>query len=40
MKRLLLAGGGQAHALVLREFARRRITGVEIVVVTPSRQLR
>jgi len=40
MRRLLLAGGGQAHALVLRAIARRRITGVEIVVVTPSRQLR
>ncbi len=40
MKRLLLAGGGQAHALVLREFARRRITGVDIVVVSPSSQLR
>ena len=40
MKRLLLAGGGQAHALVLREVARRRMSGVEIVVVTPSNQLR
>ena len=40
MKRLLLAGGGQAHALVLREIARRRLTGVEIVLVTPSSRLR
>ncbi|MGZ9076669.1 MAG: FAD-dependent oxidoreductase, partial [Burkholderiaceae bacterium] len=40
MKRLLLAGGGQAHALVLRELAQRRITGVDIVVVTPSSRLR
>ena len=40
MKRLLLAGGGQAHALVLREIARRRITGVEIVAVSPSSHLR
>ena len=40
MKRLLLAGGGQAHVLVLREMARHRLTGVEIVLVTPSSQLR
>ena len=40
MKRLLLAGGGQAHALVLREIARRGLTGVEIVLVTPSNHLR
>lgn len=40
MKRLLLAGGGQAHALVLRELARRRLTGVDIALVTPSTQLR
>jgi pyridine nucleotide-disulfide oxidoreductase family protein len=40
MKRLLLAGAGQAHVLVLREMARRRITDVEIIVVTPSSQLR
>ena len=39
MKRLLLAGGGQAHVLVLREIARRRMTDVEIVVVAPSNQL-
>jgi pyridine nucleotide-disulfide oxidoreductase family protein len=40
VKRLLLAGGGQAHALVLRELARRRLTGVDIALVTPSTQLR
>ena len=40
MKRLLLAGGGPTHALVLRELARRRNNGVDIVVVTPSSQLR
>ena len=39
MKRLLLAGGGQAHVLVLRKLARRRMTNVEIVLVTPSAQL-
>ena len=40
MKRLLLAGGGQAHVLVLREIARRPMTDVEIVVVAPSNKLR
>jgi pyridine nucleotide-disulfide oxidoreductase family protein len=40
MKRLLLAGGGQAHVLVLREIARRRMIDVEIVVLAPSNQLR
>ena len=40
MKRLLLAGGGQTHALVLRELAHRRNNGVDIVVATPSSQLR
>lgn len=40
MKRLLLAGGGQAHALVLRELARRRQSGAEVVLVTPSSHLR
>ena len=39
MKRLLLAGGGQAHALVLRELARSHLTGVDVVMVTPSDQL-
>ncbi|HKO66420.1 MAG TPA: FAD-dependent oxidoreductase, partial [Burkholderiaceae bacterium] len=40
MKRLLLAGGGQVHALVLRDLARRAMTDVELVIVTPSSQLR
>ena len=40
MKRLLLAGGGQAHVLVLLEIARRRLTGVEIILITPSNHLR
>lgn len=40
MKRLLLAGGGQTHVLVLREIARRRMSDVEIVVIAPSNQLR
>ena len=40
MKRLLLAGGGQVHALVLRDLAQRRLTGIDVVLVTPSNQLR
>ncbi len=40
MKRLLLAGGGQTHALVLREIARRRIADAEVIVLTPSACLR
>jgi pyridine nucleotide-disulfide oxidoreductase family protein len=40
VKRLLLAGGGQAHALVLRDLARHRPPNVDIVLVTPSTQLR
>ncbi len=40
MKRLLLAGGGQAHVLVLREFARRQVTGMELLLITPSNRLR
>lgn len=35
MKRLVLAGAGHAHARVLLEFAQRRPTGLEIVLVTP-----
>jgi pyridine nucleotide-disulfide oxidoreductase family protein len=35
MKRLLLAGGGQAQMFVLRELARRRPKDVEVVLVTP-----
>ena len=38
MKRLVLAGAGHAHARVLREFARRPIAQVEIVLVSPVRQ--
>ena len=36
MKRLVLAGAGHAHALVLREFARRSLPGVELVVLSPE----
>ena len=40
MKRLLLVGGGHAHVLVLRELARRRPAGLEVMLVTPhDRQL-
>jgi pyridine nucleotide-disulfide oxidoreductase family protein len=40
VKRLLLAGGGHAHAIVLRAFARQRPAGVEVTLVTPAeRQL-
>jgi len=39
MKRLLLAGGGQAHVIVLRELARQRIADTEVVLVTPSERL-
>lgn len=39
MKRLLLAGGGQAHVFVLRALARQRPAEVEVVLVTPSDQL-
>ncbi len=35
MRRLLLAGGGQAHAFVLRELARRSLRDVEVTLVTP-----
>lgn len=38
MKRLLLAGGGQAHVFVLRALARSR-QGFEVVLVTPSDEL-
>jgi pyridine nucleotide-disulfide oxidoreductase family protein len=36
MKRLVLAGAGHAHALVLRDMARRPMSGVEVVVVSPE----
>ena len=40
MKRVLLAGGGQSHALVLLQFARHPMTDVELILVTPSTELR
>ena len=36
MKRLVLAGAGHAHALVLRELVRHPMPGVEVVVVSPE----
>jgi pyridine nucleotide-disulfide oxidoreductase family protein len=40
MKRLLLAGGGHAHAFVLRALAQQRPRGLEVTLVTPyERQL-
>lgn len=36
MKRLVLAGAGHAHALVLRDLARQALPGVEVVVVSPE----
>lgn len=39
VKRLLLAGGGQTHVLVLRELARRRSPDVDVVLVTASHSL-
>ncbi len=36
MKRLVLAGGGHAHVEVLRRFARQRVEGAEVVLVTPE----
>jgi pyridine nucleotide-disulfide oxidoreductase family protein len=36
MKRLVLAGAGHAHALVLRELARQPLRGVEVVVLSPE----
>jgi pyridine nucleotide-disulfide oxidoreductase family protein len=36
MKRLVLAGAGHAHALVLRELVRHPMPGVEIVVISPE----
>ncbi|MFZ4650886.1 MAG: FAD-dependent oxidoreductase [Rubrivivax sp.] len=35
MKRLVLAGAGHAHALVLQQWARAPLPGVELVVVSP-----
>lgn len=39
MKRLLLVGGGQAHAFVLRALAAHPPRDVEVVLVTPSDRL-
>lgn len=36
MKRLVLAGAGHAHALVMRDLARRPMRGVDVVVVSPE----
>lgn len=36
MKRLVLAGAGHAHALVLRDLALAPLAGVEIIVVSPQ----
>jgi pyridine nucleotide-disulfide oxidoreductase family protein len=36
MKRLVLAGAGHAHALVLRELVRQPMPGVEIVLISPE----
>jgi pyridine nucleotide-disulfide oxidoreductase family protein len=36
MKRLVLAGAGHAHALVLRAFAQQPLPGVEVVVISPE----
>jgi pyridine nucleotide-disulfide oxidoreductase family protein len=36
MKRLVLAGAGHTHALVLRALARQPLAGVEVVVVSPE----
>jgi selenide,water dikinase len=36
LKRIVLAGGGHAHVHVLQAFARERIPGAELTIVTPS----
>ncbi|GCL62813.1 pyridine nucleotide-disulfide oxidoreductase [Rubrivivax pictus] len=36
MKRLVLAGAGHAHALVLRALVRQPMPGVEVVVISPE----
>lgn len=36
MKRLILVGGGHAHLSVLQLLAQEKLTGVEVVLVTPS----
>lgn len=37
-RRLVLVGGGHAHLHVLRELARRRVAGVDVVLVAPGEQ--
>ncbi len=37
MKRLVLVGGGHAHALVLRDWIQQPVPGVELVLVSPTR---
>jgi len=39
MKRLLLAGGGQTHALVLLHLARQKHAELDVVLITPSLRL-
>lgn len=36
VRRLVLVGGGHAHLSVLRALAREKLTGVEVVLVTPA----
>ncbi len=36
MKRLVLVGGGHAHLFVLKALAREQLTGIEVVLVSPS----
>ena len=36
MKRLVLAGAGHAHALVLRSLARQAMPGVEVIMISPE----
>ncbi|MBA2547132.1 MAG: FAD-dependent oxidoreductase [Burkholderiaceae bacterium] len=39
MKRLLLAGGGQTHSLVLRDLALRKRAELDVVLITPTLRL-
>jgi len=39
MKRLLLAGGGQTHSLVLRDLALRKCAELDVVLITPTLRL-
>ena len=38
MKKLVIVGGGHAHVEVLREFGLRKLSGVDITVVSPDRR--